>query len=170
MLLGDTSKIAVLYDVVEEWSDETWKNGLFNIIISDEYVMNEVLVSTINSELLFLSRKLEKIKKDTFIFSLNKEEAFEKIYLKVYPNDINKDNDYSYCLTPNEFKDYEIFAVTDGNKIRILYGQVTFDGLDFNYSNAKGVIIKEIFIENDDIEVLRNKICKSLDIINGRNV
>nr|MCR5835693.1 immunity 42 family protein [Lachnospiraceae bacterium] len=51
MILGEISEIAVLYEIIEEWSDDTWKNGLFNIIIDNKYVMKEIIASTINSEL-----------------------------------------------------------------------------------------------------------------------
>jgi hypothetical protein len=168
MILGDISEIAVLYEIIEEWSDDTWKNGLFNIIIDNKYVMKEIIASTINSELNALSFRLGRIREDSELFFLEKEKAFIEMYLRIHPENIESESDYSYSITPNEFLDYHILSVSYEGKTRFIFGKIIFDAKGYTFSNIEKIEIEEAIVSNTAIEKLIEKINEKLKKVNRR--
>lgn len=162
MLLGDPNEFAVLLKTIDEWNyDNTFCNGILLLFV-DGYMFpsEEIIVTTLAHGIPELKNNLSEIVVDNSIFNMEKTLLFRKLYDCVYPNDVNKDNDYRFLITPEEISDkgFFIFAVSNGAQIRFLGSKLTYNEADSDYDRKKAVI-RETFVDKSDI----NKIVCDLD-------
>lgn len=123
MIIGNPDCFAVIVDVVECWNvDRTFQNGILFLAVDGEIFPKEIQSATLSYEFHELIDSLKNIPVNEEIFSLPTQKAYTELYNLVYPEDWNIDNDYRYMLsTPSLYdNDYLVFAVSNGEKVRIL--------------------------------------------------
>ena len=123
MIFGNPYQFAILVEPIPEWSDQTFINGLTFYIVDglmlpfheNGYVCN----TTINSDLFEFKNHLTAWKNNPQnyeIFTMPKEEAFEQLLLKIWPNEVEENIDipenftesYEYYLTPTMMQDSQV--------------------------------------------------------------
>lgn len=125
MIIGDPYKIAVIVQVINEWS-ETWINGVFMLTINGKIIPEEIFTSTLECDCKELNDNLDRMLScppvDMELYELDGREAFIKMYNLACPNNADTDNDYRYKVSTSglEDNDYWVFAVSNGRNIRFI--------------------------------------------------
>lgn len=127
MIIGDPCRFAFLIERVPQW-ESGYFNGLMFLIVNDSIYPKEVRTTTLCcelSELLDAQSVLRNPVIDTALFRMETAECFRRITEAVYPEDYEIDNDYRYLIPFHEINDsgFSIFAVSDGENVRILVGE-----------------------------------------------
>lgn len=162
MIIGDPYRFAIIMKTIKEWNiDETFCNGVLLFCVDGNIYPKEICNATLNSEINPLKERLENIGIDNKIFNMNKEEAFQQIYDRTFPEDWDLDNDYQFDITPLSFSDNDcyIFAVSNGIQVRILAAELEYikESSRHMFENAN---IKEVFISAQEIR----EIAKALKV------
>lgn len=163
MIIGNPDCFAVIVDVAECWNaDKSFQNGILFFAISGEIFPKEIQSATLSCEFHELINSLKNIPVNEKIFSMPTEKAYRKIYNLVYPEDRNTDNDYCYIISTPSFSDndYLVFAVSNGEKIRILASKPDYCKEESVYI-LEGAEITETFI---DMSAMNDMIKKLSDI------
>lgn len=136
MIIGDPYKIAVIVQVINEWS-ETWINGVFMLTINGKIIPEEIFTSTLECDCKELNDNLDRMLScppvDMELYELDGREAFIKMYNLTCPNNADTDNDYRYKVSTSglEDNDYWVFAVNNGSDIRFIASKLIFgDNVD----------------------------------------
>ena len=110
MIIGNPDKFAILANVVKEWSDSYWRNGIFFFCIDGKLFPKEPYNVTFNSEVWRLKERLQEILTNPSIneslFKMEKEKAFTEICKITFPENWDIDNDYQYYISPTTFGDF----------------------------------------------------------------
>lgn len=141
MIFGDPYELAFVVEVVPEWSTADFSNGVMFVLVNGITFPKVLCNSTIVSDTeAILGRKryspaLSTYKDNERIFSMDAKEAFFEMFNLTTAgalepesdDDIYIENDYSYNATPTGLSDLGcyIFAVGQGDEIRIIAGQFT---------------------------------------------
>ncbi len=166
MLIGDPFKFAVLISAVNEWSDCGDISGGVMIIIVDGFMFpaNEVLNICLDCEIPEFIDNLKKIPINKEVFNLkNKESAFVGIYNRAYHSLLYEedcfDNDWHYKIAPMEFLDKGliVFAVSDGENVRILASQLKYIKKK-SCHKLENIAVKEAFATCADIDIIITKL------------
>lgn len=163
MLIGDPFQFSILINTVKEWNDcDEMKNGVM-IITLDGFMFpaNEVLNICLDCEVPELIENLKGIPINKEIFNIkNKESAFAEIYNLVYCNHIDPDNDsidedWRYRIAPMEFfdKDLIVFAVSDGENVRILASKLKYVKKT-SCHRLENITVRETFVACADIAIM----------------
>lgn len=163
MIIGNPYYFAVIFDVVECWNvDKTFQNGILFLAINAEIFPKEIQSATLSFEVSKLTDSLKNIPVDEKIFSMPKHKAYSEIYNKVFPEDWDINNDYRYMISTPSFSDndYLVFAVSNGEKIRILAGKPDYCKEE-SIHILEGAEITETFV---DISEMNDIITKLSDI------
>lgn len=162
MIIGNPYEFSIILDIVKEWNiDTSFCNGILFFSIAGELYPKEVFTSTLNYEIPILIDKLKNITIDNNIYNMKKEEAYISIYNITFPEDIRKENDYKYDISPQEFadSDYFVFAVSNGKDIRILAAKLKYISADSRHE-LENINVSEAYIEyrklNEIILALEN--------------
>lgn len=156
MVLGNPFKFAIIADVVKEWSDSFWRNGIFFFCIDGELFPKEIFNITYNSELRQLEevfqKKLTQPAINEKLFDMEKGKALVEMF-KIYPIEWNIDDFQYYYISPithSDF-DYYTFKVSNGERIRIIASKVNYieSESEYDFNNLE---IHETFITNGELE------------------
>lgn len=165
MIIGNPYYFAVIFEVVECWNaDKTFQNGMLFLAINAEIFPKEIQSATLSCEFAKLTESLKNIPIDEKIFNMLKHKAYSEIYNKVFPEDWNINNDYRYMISTPSFSDndYLVFAVSNGEKVRILAGKPDYCKEE-SIHILKGAEITETFIDISDLNKITYKL-SNIDI------
>ena len=161
MVVGNPDIFSVMFDVVDEWNnDTTFNNGLLFMSIDGKIFLNELTTATLNVELPQLIENLKNPAENKEVFHMEKKEAFTYIYGLTFPSDWDTDNDYRYDITPNEFGDRNcyVFMVSSEDKIRILAAS----GLQYikeeSTHNLQNINVTETYFSKEGLERMVEKL------------
>lgn len=162
MIIGNPDCFAVIVDIVECWNaDKSFQNGILFFAISGEIFPKEIQSATLSCEFHELIDSLKNIPVNKKIFSMPTNKAYCEICNLVYAEDWDTDNDYRYIISTPSFSDndYLVFAVSNGEKIRILASKPDYCKEESVYI-LEGAEITETLIDiselNDMIKKLSN--------------
>ncbi|MDE6779975.1 MAG: immunity 42 family protein [Ruminococcus sp.] len=165
MIIGNPYYFAVIFDVVENWNvDKTFQNGTLFFAVNSEIFPKEIQSATLSCEIPELTESLKNIPVDERIFIMPKAKAYFEIYNMVFPDDWDIDNDYSYMISTLSFSDndYLVFAVSSGEKVRILAAKPDYCKEE-SIHILEGSEITETFIDISDLNKITDKL-SSIDI------
>lgn len=130
MIFGNPYRFAVWTEYIPQWS-ESYKNGLFYLIINGNLYPGDIRTSTLSSDLYEIiddDCALISHPENEAIFNLSTEDAFKHLFDLAYPES-SEDNEYpdqllDYCITCPNITDFGgcFFAVADKRSLRILGG------------------------------------------------
>lgn len=128
MLFGDPYKFGFLIERVAAWEYPPFVNGLMFLYLNENAYPAELRTTTLSTELPELLDDLSPLvapKKDKKLFNAESDERFEYLAAVTYPEDIDKESDYSYVVPFHEINDsgYAVFTLTDGQSVMITIGQ-----------------------------------------------
>jgi len=134
MIAGNPDKFSIYFDIVEEWSNPSFAEGVFFYIVECKFYPREIPKesSTLNvclNELMGLINKLSNYSvENESLFYLPKEEAYEKLNsIRFVPYEkyilSGKEEDYTYSISIGEMLSYmdEIYLISSKSKEKILY-------------------------------------------------
>lgn len=127
MIIGDPYRFAFLLERIPQWESSHF-NGLMFLLVNDNIYPKEVRTTTLCCELPELLDAQSALRNpviDTALFRMETAECFRRIAEAVYPEDYEIDNDYRYLIPFQEINDsgFCVFAVSDGESVRILVGK-----------------------------------------------
>jgi hypothetical protein len=175
MLFGDPYKMAFLIEKVPEWSNDSFANGLCFVIIdgklfSDVNRAGDIPNSTLNVDIQSFigiwpsSPALVTPLNDIQLFEADKKIAFLFMYKKYsginieeytwnfneLNDDVFVDNFYGYNAAPVILTDNDcyVFAVSNGNFVRILAGKIAYDAGQeiFDFLDVKEIILTKQYV------------------------
>ncbi len=153
MIVGNPYSFAVQFDIVKDWSDTTFKNGIFRYIISGNFFPRDVFNATLGTEMLDLE-DLSCIKGeigDSGLFNLPTNAIYEELSNRVFPDDQDKDNDFTHLVSTQSLNDEGYyFFLLNGNSHARLIGSVSRGAGIFEFSLEKGLfesVIKQVIKE-----------------------
>lgn len=161
MVVGKPDIFSIMFDVVDEWNnDTTFNNGLLFMSIDGKIFLSELTTATLNVELPQLIENLKSPAENKEIFHMGKEEAFAHIYGLTFPSDWDMNNDYSYDITPNEFGDRDcyVFMVSSEDKIRILAASELQYIKEESTHNLQDINVAEIYLSKGELERMVEKL------------
>lgn len=165
MIIGNPYYFAVIFDVAESWNaDRTFQNGILFLAVDSEIFPKEIRSATLSYEIPELTESLKNIPTDEKIFGMPAEKAYSEIYNIVFPDNWDIDNDYSYMISTPSFSDndYLVFAVSNGEKVRILTAKPDYCKEE-SIHILEGAEITETFIDISDLNKITDKL-SSIDI------
>lgn len=149
MVIGNPHSFAFIIDLVPEWNvDPRFKMGIFQYVLNGKVYPHDLDAMTLSSELYyFFTYKpvgLLDIRVHKTLFDLDKEEAFSQL-IEEHVN--NEGNQLIYNCTSLSLRDsgYEFFAVSDGEYLRIIKGNM---GMDYSFSEVEEVIVSIDYVKD----------------------
>lgn len=134
MIFGNPDKFAIYIDIVEDWSNPSFLEGLFFYIIDAKFCPRIIpkescTIDFYMSELSSVINKLETTSiKNENLFNLSYKKAHKELSeLRFIPYDLylktGREEDYTYSITVGEMLSDigEIFLVSNGEEEKILY-------------------------------------------------
>jgi len=164
MIIGNPHTFSVFVSRIEEWNvDKTFCNGVLLLCIDGILFPKEVITVDLKYDVMLLKEKLENVAINKDLYNMKKEDAFIKIYEMAFPNDIEVDNDYSFDISSASLYDNDsfVFAVSNGEKIRILASRLDYIMEDSRHS-LKNITVSETFISESELYKIRTEINKLL--------
>ena len=161
MVVGNPDVFSIMFDVVDEWNnDTTFNNGLLFMSIDGKIFLSELATATLNVELPQLIENLKSPTENKEIFHMEKKEAFTYIYGLTFPSDWDMDNDYSFDITPNEFGDCNcyVFIVSSEDKIRILAASELQYIKEESTHNLQDINVTEAYFSKEELERMVEKL------------
>lgn len=162
MIIGNPYKFSIFVETIKEWNlDGTFCNGILLFSINGILFPKEIITATLKSEIPPLKEKLSNIIVDEELYNMSKEKVFIEIYHKIFPEDININNDYRFDITPSSLSDngYFIFAVSNGIYARILADELKYIRKE-SCHDLSVINVKEAFIAISEL----NEMALELDI------
>lgn len=163
MLIGDPFQFSILINTVKEWNDCAEINNGVMILTVDGFMFpaNEILNICLSCEVPELIGNLKGIPINNEVFNIkSKESAFVEIYHLVYCNHIDPDldrieEDWRYKIAPMEFfdKDLTVFAVSDGENVRILASKLKYVK-KISCHRLENITVREAFVSCADIAIM----------------
>jgi|GEM_PF-5721548 len=140
MVFGNLNKFSFIVDIVTEWSSKGFKAGLFYVSIDGHLFPEDLVNTTLNSELyVFFEKKRSSLFTcpiDLMLFSEDKCSVYQKMYYLAFPVQNDEKNEYiennymySCGFTEMENQGYYLFSVSNGETIRILGAKVIYNAL-----------------------------------------
>ncbi|MBO4214653.1 MAG: hypothetical protein J5717_13975 [Lachnospiraceae bacterium] len=123
MLVGNPYKFSLFIQRINEWNvDNLDSYGVILFSISGFLIPDEIENVCTKREAQMLIERLSAIPENKEIFEGDNKDSIEQLLSITFPNDYNKDNDYSFFVTPEEIADrgFFIFAVRSRDRVRIL--------------------------------------------------
>ena len=165
MIIGNPYCFAVIFDVVECWNaDKTFQNGILFLAINSEIFPKEIQSATLSCEFSELTDSMKNIPVDEKIFSMSKHKAYSELYYFGFAEYWDINNDYRYMISTPSFSDndYLVFAVSNGEKVRILAGKPDYCKEE-SIHILEGAEITETFIDISDLNKITDKL-SNIDI------
>lgn len=169
MIFGNPYHFAIWTEFVPQWS-ESYKNGLFHLVINGNLYPDDIRTSTLSSDLYDITDRdcaLISQPQNDEIFNLSTEDAFKRLFDLAYPEpseqDEYPDQVFDYCITsPNiSSRGGCFFAVANDISLRIIGGNI--QRLVKDESEEKNVweYIKKPLLQ--DVTILKNDINEIMD-------
>lgn len=146
MIFGIPDRFAFLIEKVPEWSDKTFTNGLLYVFVNFGMFPKELRNTTLSSELYMLFDSPPPI--DERLYALPDNELFEEFrrlrFPARYSDNEDADEEYRFELELHELGDagYHIFAVSDGENVRVHVGYWV-DSDNFEFVNSAEITLEE---------------------------
>ncbi len=130
MIFGNPYQFAIWTELVPQWS-ESYKNGLFHLIINGNLYPDDIRTSTLSSDLYEINDSdcaLISQPQNNEIFYLSTEIAFKRLYDLAYPESSEEDEYpeqvFDYCITSSNISSRGgcFFAVSNDISLRIIGG------------------------------------------------
>lgn len=130
MIFGNPYRFAIWADYVPHWG-ESYKNGLFYLIINGNLYPKDIRTSTLSSDLYEITDDncaLVSHPKNYDIFSLPTKSAFKRLSDLAYPKSTKEDEYpeqiFDYCITAPNVNNSGgcFFAVANDKSLRIIGG------------------------------------------------
>ncbi len=163
VVIGDPYKFSVILQTIPEWNiDDTFCNGILLFGVNGDIYPSKILTATLTSEIQPLKEKLTSLATDECLFSMEKKEAFKKIYDITMPEDTNIENDYRFDISPMSFADDGcfVFAIRSGCRVRILASQLKYNIKESRH-DFEDIYVNEAILELYEI----NELVSQLKII-----
>ncbi len=165
MILGNPYKFAIIIQTIKQWNenestDNPFCNGVLLFCIDGNIYTEKIITATLKTEVNVLLENLHTIYVNKEIYPMKKEKAFKKSYHIIFSEE-DANNSYRFDISPYCFLDsqYYIFAVSDGNNIRILASKLKYIK-KYSTHKLKNINISEAIISmkelNDIIYKLEN--------------
>ncbi|MCM1505942.1 MAG: immunity 42 family protein [Ruminococcus flavefaciens] len=115
--------------------------------------------ATLSYEFWDLIKSLKNIPVNEEIFSMPTQKAYTELYNLVYPEDWDIDQDYRYMIsTPSLYDNgYLVFAVSNGEKIRILSAKPDYCKEE-SILIFEGAEVTEAFVDISEMNDIINKL------------
>ncbi|MBT0731141.1 immunity 42 family protein [Rosenbergiella nectarea] len=174
MIFGNPYRFAIWTEYVPQWSpqwSESYKNGLFYLIINGNLYPGDIRTSTLSSDLYEIIDNdcaLISHPENEGIFILPTEDAFKHLFDLAYPES-SEENEYpdqllDYCIKCPNISGFGgcFFAVADKKSLRILGGVTVHLVKDENQERniwqcIDKPLIEDITIPKDEIkEIMAN--------------
>lgn len=130
MIIGDPYKFAIIIELVPNWSNNTFLNGVVLFSINGKILFGDIRTSTLGCDVFEFIDNIKRVENNlpvnTDIYRMEKSSAFIQMFNIAYPSDYDIPNDFTYLISTTQLGDdeYFMFAVADHNKIRILGGSL----------------------------------------------
>jgi len=161
MIAGNPYTFAIIAEVVDEWNPEesTWRLGLLFFCVDGALFPNDIRTATLNAEIRPVKDLLKSLVIDKKLFNMEKEEAFVELYYATFPENWNRDNDWRFHISPLTMSDArcDVFAVSDGKRIRILASKVDYIREE-ERSDLTNLNISETYITNSELNTVIEKL------------
>lgn len=184
MIFGDPYKFSILAEVVPEWSDSTYKNGMFHFFVDGKMFPDEIVTATLGVDLPHLlgDSALVTLPENYEIFHLNKSDAFSFMWRLTYP-DFDADaegsefvnNSYLYRASTPNIDDWSmtVFCVRNNDECRILGAKTAElvrgeDGIN-TWVDISKIEIYEAFVSVSYVEDIVRKIRAYSESLFGGN-
>ncbi|HIE5389565.1 TPA: immunity 42 family protein [Enterobacter cancerogenus] len=177
MIFGNPYRFAIWMEHVPQWG-ETYKNGLFYLIINGNLYPRDVRTSTLSSDLLEITDNdcaLISHPQNEDIFSLTKENAFKELLNLAYPEPSQEDEypeqTFDYCITSSIVSESggRFFAVANDKSLRIIGGvteRLVEDksGSGNSWEYIKIPLIEDITLSKSEINIIMTDVKKYSDV------
>jgi len=169
MVIGNPYKFSIFVKKIQEWSCNTYQNGVFLLCIDGNLFPKEIFTSTLTLDVLELKQNLSNVEVDKKLFEMKKEEAFVEMYRLRFPSweeyEDGVKEDYRYYMSPPGLADYHCisFTVSDGKKVRIMAAKLNYNKEE-STCELTNINISETFIECEELEKLLLKLEDSVCI------
>lgn len=160
MIIGDPFSFAIVLDVAKNWNDDdSFGNGILFFCVDSELYPNVVISTTLKSEIPRLKGHLENIVVNQRIYNLPKNEAYNEMYNITFPNDFSTNNNYMFIISTQSQIDNDclVFAVSDGNNIRILAAKLNYCK-ELSAHMLTNAQISEIYVNNSQMKDMLRKL------------
>lgn len=160
MNIGDPYLFSIIISKVEEWNiDDAFDNGVLFFCINGELFPKKIINATLKYEIPMLKEKLLNVAIDKRLFNLPSDKVLVELYDFTFSEEDDRDDDYRFNVTPDCFADldYYMFAVSDGNRVRILATKLCYER-----KNARHILqnldIHETYVSLDEMRILLSKL------------
>lgn len=138
MIFGDPRYFAIIVEPVELWSNTGDINGVLSFIIDGHYISNQVNIADLlaDAQALLTDNALVTQPPDKRLFSMKKNEAFNEIMARMKPAILDASHEpsddflenYAFQASPPSVEDSGcyLFAISDGDKVRVLGAQCCY--------------------------------------------
>ncbi|MEB6380842.1 immunity 42 family protein [Leclercia adecarboxylata] len=132
MIFGNPYHFAIWTEFVPQWS-ESYKNGLFHLIINGKLYPDDIRTSTLSSDLYEITDSdcaLISQPQNDEIFYLSTETAFKRLFDLAYPQPSEQDEYpeqiFDYCIISSNISSRGgcFFAVSNDTSLRIIGGMI----------------------------------------------
>lgn len=170
MIFGNPYHFAIWTELVPHWSD-TFKNGLFHLIIKGNLYPDHIRTSTLSNDLYEIidgDCALISQPQNYEIFDLPTEIAFKRLFDLAYPEPSEQDEYpeqiFDYCITSSNISSCGgcFFAVSNDISLRIIGGVIQHlvkdESEDKNvWEYIKKPLLQDITISKHDLnEIMLN--------------
>lgn len=153
MLIGNPDKFAFLLEIVPEWSDDTFINGMLYVFINGAQYPKTLRTTTLSDDIYYLVDNSSFIhpKINDELFSLDAKTLFKKLCEITFPSAMEDNNDFDYLIPLTELSSekYQIYIVSSKMSIKILVG---------HYINNDQIYFDdEVLMDLEEFEVIKQK-------------
>ena len=157
MLYGDPYKFSIFIENVIEWNskESSIHNGVLLFCIDGHAFPSQISTSTFEVDVLRLRDSLENIPINKKLINVEKHVAFIEMYKATFSEDYEMDIENEYFISPPTLSDYDyyIFAVSDGENVRITASKLDYIKTESTH-NLNDINIIEAYIKHDDLNNL----------------
>jgi len=178
MIFGNPYRFAIWTEYIPQWG-ESYKNGLFYLVINGSLYPSDMRTSTLSSDLYEIIDKdcaLISHPQNDEIFSLSTEEAFKRLFNLAYPEP-SEEEEYPeqlfvYCITSPNVSDSGgcFFAVANDTSLRIIGGVTERLVKDENeeknvWEYINSPFLEDLIISKDEINEIMTNVRKYADYL-----
>lgn len=124
MLIGNPDKFALLLEIVPEWRNSNFINGLLYVYVNGQQFPKELRTTTLSDDVFYLLDNSPFVQPcvNNELYHLEPDELFYRLCQITFPEDT--DNDYSYLIPLEELSDakYIFFIVATNDRYKIIVG------------------------------------------------
>lgn len=173
MIFGDPYRFAIIIENIPEWSNDSFKNGLFHFCIDGYFFPDELKTSTLwadISSLIDRSNALISYPENKKLFNMNISDAFRVMLGMISPEAIgfeeasNFNQNYCYQASTENINDsgFIVFAVSNNDMIKILgakYNELKEDNKGDRYwQYIEKPDIRQIIISKKELAIIINEV------------